>query len=181
MNNIENPFDLLLGTWQGDKGLDIAPEPDGTETNPYYETITFSKTSDVENAESEYLFVVQYQQVVRRKSTGKIFHDQSGYWMWNAKENMLMHSFSIPRGVCVLAKGEMEKDQNNLVLEVSATAGDDNFGIIQSQFMQENAKTSSFKQKLVLKDGVLTYSQTTILEIYGKIFEHTDDNILKLR
>ena len=34
------PLTNLIGTWNGDKGMDIAPEPDGTEHNPYYETIT---------------------------------------------------------------------------------------------------------------------------------------------
>ena len=29
------PLALLIGTWEGDKGVDIAPEPDGTENNPY--------------------------------------------------------------------------------------------------------------------------------------------------
>jgi hypothetical protein len=34
------PLEELIGLWQGDKGTDIAPEPDGTEISPYFETIT---------------------------------------------------------------------------------------------------------------------------------------------
>ena len=37
------PLSKLIGVWKGDKGMDIAPEPDGTEENPYYETITFTE------------------------------------------------------------------------------------------------------------------------------------------
>ncbi len=179
-NNISNPFDLLIGKWQGDKGMDIAPESIGTETNPYYETITFEQTPDVRNAENQELFAVWYRQIVRRKSTGKIFLDQSGYWMWDAKENVLMHSFTIPRAVCILAKGELKQTEGGLVLEVSASADDNNFGIVQSKFMQENASTTAFTQKLTLENGILKYSQSTMLDIYGISFEHTDDNFLKL-
>ena len=35
------PMQQLIGTWRGQGGLDIAPEPDGSENNPYYETIIF--------------------------------------------------------------------------------------------------------------------------------------------
>ena len=36
------PLQGLIGDWQGDKGLDVAPEPDGAENNPYYETVVFT-------------------------------------------------------------------------------------------------------------------------------------------
>ena len=32
------PLAALVGTWKGAKGVDRAPEPDGEERNPYYET-----------------------------------------------------------------------------------------------------------------------------------------------
>ena len=35
------PLAALVGTWKGDKGVDVAPEPDGDERNPFYETIVF--------------------------------------------------------------------------------------------------------------------------------------------
>ena len=35
-NDIDyGPLAGLIGVWKGDKGLDVAPEPDGTENNPY--------------------------------------------------------------------------------------------------------------------------------------------------
>jgi len=79
------PLTALLGIWTGDEGIDIAPEPDGEENNPYYETITYSAAGDVTNAEQQVLTVIHYRQVVQRKSNGKIFHDQTGYWMWEAE------------------------------------------------------------------------------------------------
>jgi len=66
------PLKELIGSWKGDKGLDVAPEPDGVENNPYYETITYSAAGDVSNAESQVLAAVHYRQIVQRKSNNKI-------------------------------------------------------------------------------------------------------------
>ena len=43
INDIDyGPLAGLVGKWQGDKGMDIAPDPDmAKEENPYFETITF--------------------------------------------------------------------------------------------------------------------------------------------
>ncbi len=54
------PLKELIGTWHGDRGMDIAPEPDGAEENPYFETITFTAVGDVTNAESQLLAAVHY-------------------------------------------------------------------------------------------------------------------------
>lgn len=63
------PLTALTGTWKGDMGTDISPEPEGIENNPYCETIIFTaKTNDV-----------------------------------------VMHSLTIPRGVCLLAGGKAEE------------------------------------------------------------------------
>jgi hypothetical protein len=46
--------------------------------------------------------------------------------------------------------------------------------------MQDNASTREFRQRVVVGNGNLSYSETTMLEIYGKTFEHTDQNELVL-
>jgi hypothetical protein len=35
------PLHQLIGTWRGEKGLDMAPEPDGEDKHAYYDEITF--------------------------------------------------------------------------------------------------------------------------------------------
>ena len=67
------PLVSLIGTWEGDKGMDISPEPEGIEESPYYETISFTAIDDVENAESQVLAILRYQQIVRRKSNDEVF------------------------------------------------------------------------------------------------------------
>jgi len=175
------PLKHLIGTWIGNKGLDIAPEPDGIENNPYYETIVFTAADDVDNAEEQVITAIHYRQIVQRKSNDKIFHDETGYWMWDAEAGIVMHSLTIPRGVCVLAGGKYIEDkdsENTACIEVSAKLNDKDWGIIQSPFMQEKASTREFSQQIKVSEEKLSYSQTTILDIYGRTFEHTDNNEL---
>jgi hypothetical protein len=175
------PLKALIGTWQGDKGMDISPEPEGTEENPYYETITFEPIGDVENAESQALAILRYQQIVSRKSNDEIFHDQTGYWLWDEKEGVVMQSITIPRAVCILAGGRYSSTGSPHKIEVKAKLDDPDWGIIQSPFMRDNAKTVAFRHALSVADGVLTYSEVTSLEIYGRSFEHSDENQLHLK
>ena len=178
------PLSELIGIWQGDKGLDVAPEPDGSEENPYYETITYSAIGDVTNAETQTLSVVHYRQIVQRKSNDDIFHDETGYWMWDPHSAMIMHSLVIPRAVCVLAGGHYTPPDNPIEpisIDVSAHLNDKDWSIIQSPFMQQNARTTAFRQKITVANGKLSYFENTTVDIYGKAFEHTDQNELFLQ
>jgi hypothetical protein len=195
MTNPENidlgPLADMIGVWEGGAGVDVAPEPDGAETNPYYETITYSAVGNVTNAESQNLSAVHYHKIVSRKSDGEVFHNETGYWMWDSNAETVMYSLVIPRAVCVLAGGKYtgEMDQGGrIVINVAASIDDENWKIIQSPFMLENARTfmlenartREFRQEVLIGDGRLSYSETTILDIYGKDFEHTDQNELIL-
>jgi hypothetical protein len=175
------PLRELIGIWKGDKGLDVSPEPDGVENNAYYETITFAPIGSVTNAESQVLTAVHYRQIVQRKSNDDIFHDETGYWIWDANAGIIMHSLTIPRAVSVLAggihNGEKQSD-GCIVLEVAACIDDKDWQIIQSPFMQKNAYTKKYRQRIITGNGKLSYSQTTTVAIYEKVFEHTDQNEL---
>lgn len=178
------PLECLIGVWEGDKGLDVAPERDGAEHNPYFETITYTAIGDVTNAESQVLSALHYHQIVSRKSNGEVFHNETGYWMWDPASETVMHSLAIPRGVCLLAGGKHVgggSPEGGVTIEVAADIGDGPWKIIQSPFMQENARTTSFRQKIAVKDGKMSYAETTMLDIYGKAFEHTDENELVMR
>lgn len=53
------------------------------------------------------------------------------------------------------------------------------WGIVQSPFMKDKAKTNKFFQKLTVSANQLSYSETTMVDIYGRTFTHTDDNLLE--
>ncbi|MGR9052013.1 MAG: heme-binding beta-barrel domain-containing protein [Gammaproteobacteria bacterium] len=176
------PLAGLVGEWKGDKGLDVAPEPDGAEHNPYYETITFTPVGDVTNAECQNLAALYYRQIVRRLTDGKVFHDETGYWMWDAEAGIVMHSLTIPRGVCLLAGGVhngTSQDDGTWLLKVSAALENNDWAIVQSRFMSDNARTLSFEHCILLSGDRLEYEETTMVQIYGNTFEHTDRNVLQ--
>jgi len=174
------PLAALIGTWQGDKGMDVSPEPDGTEETPYYETIVFEVVGDVTNAGKQTLSVIRYHQVVSRKSDDQVFHDQIGYWTWDPATRTVTESLNIPRAVAVLAGGTFEGDAkgSDLVLEVKAKKGGQDWGIIESPFMRDSASTQAFEHRVEVSGDRLKYSETTFLEIYGRKFDHTDANEL---
>jgi len=175
------PLTPLIGVWEGDQGMDIAPEPDGTEENPYYETLTFEAGGDVSNAESETLAIVRYHQVVSRKSNDEVFHDQIGYWTWDPPTQTITQSILIPRVVAVLAGGTYTADPHakDVVLEVKASAGGRDWGILESPFMRDHATTKAFEHRIEVSGDRLKYFETTSLEIYGRPFAHTDEKDLR--
>ncbi|MCG8316770.1 MAG: heme-binding beta-barrel domain-containing protein [Pseudomonadales bacterium] len=173
------PLAGLVGTWKGDRGIDIAPEPDGTERSPYYETIVFEAAGDVDNAETQVLTVVRYHQAVFRKSNDKQFHDQVGYLTWEESTGVITHSFVIPRGVGVVAGGKViSEDAGKITIKVDAADGDPDWGVSQAPFMRDNARTKSFTQTIVLEGDDLSYEERTLLDIYGREFDHVDKSKL---
>jgi len=174
------PLKALIGIWKGDKGLDIAPDPDGIEENPYHETMEFTAVGDVTNAESQTLAVIRYVQKVYHKGHGAQIHDQTGYWLWDAQKQEVIHSIAIPRGVCLLAGGKVTNENDDeVMLTVKASVDDKNYSIVQAPFMSDKAKTTAFELTLTLSDDKLHYKETTMVDIYGgKNFEHVDENYL---
>lgn len=173
------PLESLIGTWKGDKGVDWAPEKSGLDKNEFYETIVFSEAGLVENAEDQQLAVLHYHQVVTDSEDDEPIHNQTGYISWEAETKTIVHSFTIPRGVCVLAAGNYENNGSGKIsIDLKASLNDEKWGILQSPFMSSKAKTTEFSQNICIEDGVLSYDQTTVVEIYGEVFNHTDRNSL---
>ena len=44
--------------------------------------------------------------------------------------------------------------------------------------MRDNASTMSYRQQLIFGNGTLSYRQTMMVDIYGTLFEHSDENTL---
>lgn len=174
------PLQLLIGEWTGNSGEDRSPEPDDVEENAFREVIRFEPIREISNAEEQYLAVLQYRQIVHRIRDNKQIHDQCGYWIWDSKNNKVMHTFCIGRGLAVVAGGSFtESDDREFTLSVSASAEDPEWSIQQAPFLNEKAKTTAFTQTMVVKGDSLSYDQTTMLDIYGyKQFEHTDKSTL---
>ncbi len=168
----------LIGTWEGDKGLDISPEKVGEEKSPYFETLTIEPVGDATNAGEQTLMVLSYKQIVSRISDGKVFHHQTGYWYWDKSNNDILYSLTIPRAVSVLARGKGQAKGSKQEFAVRATAQDKNYGIIESAFMTAKASTREFEMDLSVEGDSMQYTMKTKLHIYGRDFLHTDINTL---
>lgn len=173
------PLTGLIGEWKGDRGIDIAPEPEGIERSPYYETIVFEGAGDVDNADEQFLTIVRYHQKVFRKSNDEQFHDQVGYFTWEAATGIITHSFVIPRGVGVVAGGGViEEKDGEITIKVDAADQGSEWDVCQSPFMRDKARTVSFTQTIKLKGDELSYEERTMLDIYGRDFDHVDKSQL---
>ena len=52
---------------------------------------------------------------------------------------------------------------------------DPDWQIIQSPFMQDNVRTLEFRDQITVASDKLVCRETTIVDIYGRLFEYTDD------
>ena len=172
------PLACLIGSWRGEDGMDVSPEPDGTEENPYFESIVFEACGDVSNVEQQTLAILRYHQVVSRRSSGEVFHNETGYLTWDAATGIVTQSFVIPRGVAIVAGGTGELTGNGALINVSASLDSDDYGISQAPFMRDNASTQSFSHQIEVSGDSLSYEESTVIDIYGRIFDHTDSNKL---
>ena len=173
------PLGQLIGKWVGNKGLDIAPDADANPDDSLFsDEMVFTIAGHAENAEEQELVAIKYHHVVRKLENGLIFHDQIGHWIYEKNTNTIMHSLSIPRAVCLLAGGKYLEDDGVSVFHVEANAGSETYGIVQSPFMLEKAKTKAFQMTLSVKNNELNYNEITSLHIYGKDFEHIDKSTL---
>lgn len=173
------PLAGLIGTWEGDKGLDVAPEKVGEEKSPYFETITIEPVGGATNAGEQTLMVLTYKQIVSRIADGKVFHHQIGYWYWDKSTGDIFYSLTIPRAVSVLAKGKAQAQNGKTQFSVRATHQDKNHGIIESAFMSAKAATREFEMDATVEADTLQYTMKTKLYIYGRDFLHTDINTLR--
>ena len=173
------PLAQLIGKWIGKIGLDKAPEPDGEEATAYIDELTFVAAGSANNAEQQNLVAVRYHHLVRKKESDLIFHDQIGHWIYEEATGLVMHSLTIPRGVSVLAGGSLSQNGDHTTFDVKAELGNETFGVLQSPFMLEKAKTKAFHMVLNVEGDKMSYRETTSLYIYDKDFEHVDYSTLK--
>jgi len=178
------PLGQLQGIWEGEKGTDLAPSDKPADnrqpvTSPYRERMVFEPTGRVDNHE-QVLYGLRYATKAWRIGAPDPFHEEVGYWMWDAASGVVLRSFMPPRGMAVLAGGKATATARELFLE--ANAGDEVFGICSSPFLTAEFKTVRYT--LVVKlidDDTFSYDEHTWLQLKGRreLFDHRDENTLR--
>jgi hypothetical protein len=178
------PLGPLLGIWEGEKGTDLAPSDKPADnrqltTSKYRERMVFEPTGRVDNHEQK-LYGLRYSTKAWRIGSPDPFHEEVGYWMWDAASELVIRCFMPPRGMAVLAGGHAKADARAFALE--AKAGDEVFGICSSPFLTAEFKAVRYTLAVeVLDDDTLHYDEHTWLKMKNRaeLFDHQDDNTLR--
>ena len=173
------PLAPLAGVWEGQKGEDIAPSDDrGTEYNKFRERIIFDPMGPVRNHEQT-LYGLRYATTVWRIGETDPFHEEVGYWLWDADAKQVLRCFIVPRGVEVIAGGTVEPLAKSFMLIAEASSG--TYGICSNKFLDKEFKTVRYELTVaVLDTNTFRYEENSQLLIAGQpdIFHHRDQNVL---
>ena len=173
------PLAPLVGVWEGDEGLDESPSASrGPMETRFRERLVFEVLGAVDNHEQR-LFGLRYDTTAWRLGEDEPFHEDRGYWLWDAAEGQVMRCFVVPRGVSILAGGAAGPADRRL--ELVARVGADVYGIASTPFLDREFKTVRFEQSLEIDDDTLRYAQDTqlLLKDRSDVFHHRDANFLR--
>ena len=174
------PLAPLAGTWEGDKGLDDAPsESRGHMETRYRERIVFEPMGLVDNHEQQ-LQALRYSTVAYPNDDADPFHEELGYWLWDAAEGQVMRCFIVPRGVTILAGGDAGASDRSF--SMSATVGSEIYGISSNRFLDREFKTVRYELSVTIEDpDTFRYEEVThlLLKNRSDVFLHRDANMLR--
>lgn len=181
MQNSElGPLATLPGIWEGEGGEDTAPSADrGTRVSRYRERLTFTPTGRVDNHE-QVLFGLRYSTTAWRVGEPDPYHEELGYWMWDATSGLVMRAFVIPRGIALLAGGSATADAKRFSLK--AELGSKTWGIASNPFLDREFRTVRYELTVTsLTADSFSYDEDTVMEMKGRaeLFHHTDRHTLR--
>ncbi|MDR4500002.1 MAG: heme-binding beta-barrel domain-containing protein [Nitrospirales bacterium] len=174
------PLGPLAGTWEGDQGLDVAPsKKHGKKETSFREHMTFEPFGPVVNG-SQSLYALRYRTTIWPLGEENPFHEEVGYWLWDAEAKQVLRCFIVPRGIAVEAGGTAEPSDTTLTMQ--ADVGSETYGVLSNRYLDQHAKTVSYRLTVTIHDGnSFSYEEDTLLQIAGQsdVFHHTDKNTLR--
>jgi hypothetical protein len=172
------PLTGMAGAWEGTRGLDVNPKPEGPERQAFVERIELQPLDPVTNG-PQLMYGLRYHTRVVKPGQVETYHDQVGYWLWEPATGNLIQTLAIPRGQVAMAFGRASKDATSF--ELVATQGPSTNGICSNPFLEHAFKTVEYRIRVTINaDGTWSYDEDTVLMIRGKTepFHHTDRNTL---
>ena len=177
LNNL-GPLRPMAGVWLGRRGVDTKPKAEGPKDQDYVEHLELQPIDPQTNG-PQLIYGLRYHTHVVKPNQVKTYHEQVGYWLWEAATGTVIHTLTIPRGMAVMAAGKATAETRNF--ELAATHADENFGIRSLPFLDYAFKTVEFRIKVsIIDDDHWSYDEDTVLMIRGQTepFHHRDRNTL---
>ena len=175
------PLAGLIGTWEGNHGLDVSFHNDKGKIaeTPYREKTTFKPFGPVENG-AQVLYGLDYRTAAWRQDEDNPFHTEVGYWMWDVTDLQVMRCFMMPRASAIIAGATVAADATTFKLE--AELGSSAYGILSNKYLDLVARTTRFDVTLTINADSFSYDETTVVEHqrHHDIILHTDRNTLSL-
>ncbi|HEV2598137.1 FABP family protein [Sphingopyxis sp.] len=172
------PLVRLAGIWEGTRGVDVNPKADGPETRKYYERIEMQPIDPQANG-PQLFYGLRYHVHINTREEDITFHDQVGYWLYEAATGLIIQTLAIPRGQIAIAAGHAKPGDKRLV--VKAERGQTEYGICSTTFLDLAFRTDSYELTVDFHDdGSWSYVSDTMLMVKGRdeLFRHRDHNRL---
>jgi hypothetical protein len=172
------PLTGMAGVWQGTRGLDVNPKPEGPKQQAFVERIELQPIDPQANG-PQLFYGLRYHTHVVKPGEVETYHDQIGYWLWEPATGTVIQTLTIPRAQTALAIGKASADATSF--ELVATRGSEVNGICSNPFLEQAFKTVEYRIKVTINgDGTWSYDEDTVLMIRGRSepFHHTDRNTL---
>jgi len=173
------PLAALVGTWEGDQGVDVSRIHSEEKETKYREKIVFEPLGPVKNGPQE-LYGLRYSMTAWRLGEEDGFHEELGYWLWDGDREQVLRCFMVPRGVLINAGGDAKI--NSKSFRLSAEVGSETYGILSNKYLDESYKTMKYVVDVTVHDDAsFSYKEDTQLwiPVNEAIFHHTDENTLE--
>jgi hypothetical protein len=180
VNTLANlgPLTGMAGVWEGVRGLDVNPKPEGPRKQTYIEHIELQPIDPQANG-PQLFYGLRYHTRVVKPDEVETYHDQVGYWLWEPATGTVIHTLAIPRAQVALAVGKATGDARQF--EVLATRGTTTYGICSTPFLEHAFTTVEFRVNVTInRDDTWSYLEDTVLLVRGQTepFHHVDRNTL---
>ena len=172
------PLTGLAGIWEGARGVDINPKPEGPRQQGYVEHMELQPIDPQANG-PQLFYGLRYHTHVVKPGEVETYHDQVGYWLWEPATETVIHTLAIPRAQVALAAGKAAADARRF--ELVAKRGSTAYGICSTPFLEHAFTTVEFRITVTMNaDGTWAYEEDTVLMVRGQAepFHHRDRNIL---
>lgn len=172
------PLRRLAGRWEARTGVDLNPKAEGPERRVFIERIDLEPIDPQANG-PQLFYGLRYHIHITTEQEDITFHDQVGYWLWEAATGLVLQTVAIPRGQVAIASGQATPDADHLVL--TAERGQTEYGICSTAFLEYAFRTDSYRIEVTFNpDGSWSYITDTMLTVHGASapFAHRDQNTL---